>query len=273
MKKPLSRLSPFTGAILTKSILLFLVLISLGSCGDGSESGSSASDATLSTNACPQLRVNKRIINGTGCGSIRSAIVKISIVALPDTLGTCSGVVISPRRVLTAGHCFARARGARAAVEINGDLFAAQAVSIHPNYEVSEIVGAIFNDVAVLRFATDLPAPVAQLSPLTVRAGDPIVIAGFGTTGGSDVSREIRSGEMLVSETTSNHILAQYSGEGSNTCTGDSGGPALVESENGNLVVQGILSTGTDEGCGVGDTSVFQRIDVPGVQAFINAAL
>ena len=98
-----------------------------------------------------------------------------------------------------------------------------------------------------------------------------MAIFGFGFTENGVVGLgTLRSGEMRVEETDTNHILAIFDGSGSNTCSGDSGGPALAQNGSGAWGIIGITSTGTVEGCGVGDESIFTNLSDPAMLAFID---
>lgn len=78
---------------------------------------------------------------------------------------------------------------------------------------------------------------------------------------------------MEVAMVTGNHIFARFD-ELSNTCNGDSGGPATytVVDPNGAVSavgVVGITSTGTVQNCAPGDLSLFTNLQHPDILSFI----
>jgi secreted trypsin-like serine protease len=75
---------------------------------------------------------------------------------------------------------------------------------------------------------------------------------------------------MQVNEVTTDSIFSTYAPPTqSNTCFGDSGGPAFVEDENGGLALVGITSTGTNVTCAMGDRSAFTKLTNKTLRAFI----
>ncbi|NDC39010.1 MAG: hypothetical protein EBZ48_13325 [Proteobacteria bacterium] len=103
-------------------------------------------------------------------------------------------------------------------------------------------------------------------------SGDLLAIFGFGYNENGAVGLgTLRSGQMRVEETDTNHILAIYDGNGSNTCSGDSGGPALAQNATGAWGIIGITSTGSVETCGVGDNSIFTNLADPQMIGFIES--
>jgi hypothetical protein len=108
----------------------------------------------------------------------------------------------------------------------------------------------------------------------SVAEGDILTILGYGVTNGVTQvgSGVLRIGEMRVNEVTTDSIFSDYTPPAmSNTCFGDSGGPAFVEAEDGGLALAGITSTGTNITCAIGDRSAFTNLTNQAILAFIRA--
>lgn len=241
----------------------------LSSCGGGGGSDSSS----VSTNACSVLGLNTKIINGTQCGESPSAAVVRVITLSQDrkTSGLCTGTALSSSTVLTAAHCFSEPTSL-VVVEINNVDYRVSKISVHPNYKAGRLSDgelAGFNDVAILH--VNLPAAVATLPLLEsrpVKSGDVMSIFGFGLDAANNAG-VFRSGQTEVSRVFETHILSEFSGKGSNTCKGDSGGPAVI-TENGRPALVGVTSTGSATECGGDDLSLYVNLQDSEVLNFIS---
>lgn len=146
------------------------------------------------------------------------------LVALVDGAGAvvCSGVLVAPDAVVTAGHC-AGAAGAALAGGSGAARAAVRAAAIHPDPAV---------DLAWLALDADLPARVRPLSPLLPEAGETVSIAGFGATAdGADDAGALRTAALEVVDADPGALL--LFAPGANACSGDSGGPVTVERPDG----------------------------------------
>jgi secreted trypsin-like serine protease len=250
--------------VLVALLCTFLFTGCGGSSGDGG--------GELSTNSCSILGLNTRIINGAECSASNSPVVKLEILAADGSVALCSGTMLTSNDVLTAAHCFFEPVE-QVAVEVAGQRVFADQVTVHSGVSASEEVLAVFNDVAIVR----LSQPVASATlPIVlsrnVAVDDVFSIFGYGLDENGNAGL-LRSGEMRASTVSDNHIIAGFTGNGSNSCNGDSGGPAIFtfNDEAGNQVdgVVGIVSSGNNVTCMADDTSLFTNTQSDSVAGFI----
>src|SRR5437870_3432407 len=172
----------------------------------------------------------------------------------------CSGVLIGCETFLTAAHCVcdtngAGCQGARAPSPLgrlvylqHAGFFRAASIRVHPDYQFPRA------DLAVIKLTTPVtgiaPAPLALTPPAPGVTG---TIVGFGRSGGSatDVGLK-RSGVITTAPCTDGisdgtAICWNFTGAGSNSCNGDSGGPLFVDSGFG-TVVAGVATGGGQYG-------------------------
>ncbi|HET7443720.1 MAG TPA: serine protease [Solirubrobacterales bacterium] len=205
----------------------------------------------------------------------------------------CTGTVVSPRVILTAGHCvediesgtiteasnLAVATGAadlRQIAKANVSLVS-QAL-VFPGFKPSKLTG----DAGILILATPTTAPPIALASAPdaglLTAGTKLTIAGWGLTNpkAKEGSVVLKAGETIVQDTTeckrqSRRYYPFYSAtqqlcaidrpsDKVSGCFGDSGGPAIATRADGTPVEVGIVSTGGPE-CNRHLPNVFTRVD------------
>ena len=186
-----------------------------------------------------------------------------AVVALADARGVgCSGTLIAPHVVLTAGHC-AEGVTPHGPVKVvfgsdaaSGTSIEIADVHVHPGFDP----GNFANDVALFALAADPPASAAPIPPLAVTPDASLVnatvtLVGFGETAADagDLGKK-RKGTAKIASVTATTIALTGT---SHTCTGDSGGPALLD-VSGTTYVAGITSRG-DATCTGNDTDT--RVD------------
>ena len=244
---------------------LILVGVALTSCGSGSDTSDS------NTGLFP------RIINGTEVATTTSPqMVAIEIEYFDGTRSLCSGVFIGSRAILSAAHCFISP--VRAALIHAGELMApALGVSIAPGFFADPVTNAFFNDVAILSTA-ELGRPVLPiLISQSLESGDTVLTFGFGLDENGSFG-DLKAGDTEIEIVTENHFFAvPFSGEGTNACNGDSGGPAVrtVVTEDGTTKsgVIGLVSSGTAENCFDSDSTLYTNLQKAELIEFIAAVV
>ena len=176
----------------------------------------------------------------------------------------CSATLIAPSWALTAAHCIngyqGRVRGkgldpdpsylhlflgVRAEEREEGTLHAARRVVIHPNYDVQT---DSHYDVALVELAAPVegvaPVPIHRAPMSADQVGLEITYVGFGTTDPDSDEGESgvkRSATLTLSAVMPTLYMTRQ--EEGGVCFGDSGGPGLVEAEEGTLEVLGVNSS------------------------------
>lgn len=180
----------------------------------------------------------------------------------------CTGVLVAPQVVLTAGHCIRGASHVSFGTEARtGPRYTVRSKQAHPKW-------ARTYDVGVLLLDSDPGLTSATISTARLEDNVTSVIVGWGLTdergrqdtdylqeatvqiwdhdcseGGWDCNRDVQPGGELVA------------GGSSDSCTGDSGGPIFQVTREGYLLV-GIVSRGvhpSDHMCG--DGGIYVRSD------------
>lgn len=175
-----------------------------------------------------------------------------AVMVLSSQGGVCTGVVLAPDTVLTAGHCAAEGREHRVHFRDAGGepvLVEVAARAVHPGYDPGAARARRRSvDLALLRTATPLPprfAPVT-LSTALPRAGESLTLAGYGaaTPGDPRSTGTYRSVTLPVIEPHGpSRILVWLQGAAGGACQGDSGGP--ISGPEGNVVALSAWIGGT----------------------------
>lgn len=210
----------------------------------------------------------------------------------------CTGVLIAPNIVLTAGHCAPNItrvflKGRSILLSSQGEEIGVKAVHVHPDYDMGLVPA---NDIALLILERDSEVEPIQLATRAeVDAADDTVLVGFGYDDperpwGFGTKREANVGlpTGLVSPEELHFLEADkgfdnrsefYAGAkdlGVDSCNGDSGGPAYVMVEN-ELRLAGLTSRAArDRDVNCGDGGIYTRVtahlewiaEVTGVQGF-----
>ena len=235
----------------------------------GLRSGTSASDTVAGSPAASPFAPH--IVNGMTTSAYPStgALLVYEDATRSTLAGICSGTLIGCRTFLTAAHCVCSedaddsgtcdrlGKTPPAFIEVflqHAGRFEAADVVIAPDFLFGER-----SDLAVVTLAR----PVTGVAPSainTVRrpgAGMPGTIVGFGMTsagrGASDDTGIKRAGTVSTGPCAPDinagaHVCWTFTGVGSNTCLGDSGGPLFIDFGQGAMVA-GVTSGGTSGNC------------------------
>lgn len=249
------------------------LLVSCGGSGSAEVSTDQCGALGLSS-AASTTTATAKIANGTNCTDLnKSPVVAVLRNNADGSAGICSGTMISPTKVLTAAHCLEGAASVDVLLGISASKLAyvtSFSWKIHPNFSRAAN-GALSQDVGVINTPVALPLPtVPILSSTSAQVGQKAVIFGYGTTGTAEDYGQLRSGVMKVSAVDDGRIFANYEAGTSNVCSGDSGGPLLIE-VGSQLTIGGTTSYGNSVSCAVGEQSVFMNLQSPNIQSFLRS--
>jgi len=179
-------------------------------------------------------------------------------IVLASGLTACSGTLIAPHLVLTAGHCTIPGIIQGASVAFGSSLAdgvtsipIARAVP-HPQFDLATLT----DDVGVLVLASTAPVAPVVLGTSAPDVGATVGLVGWGLTGqdAGDTGVKRQGTAMVTAVDTTTFDVGSVP---SQPCDGDSGGPALTMGSGVESVV-GVTSHG-DAACVQGGT--YTRVD------------
>ena len=213
------------------------------------------------------------IVNGTETNDYPQ-VVALAGMSQWDAYVWCSGTLIDANFVLTAAHCvdnvaYVQSIGMTPYILFGGDLYGAgftDAIEIisyveHPNYDGDQLL----NDIGIIEMgtsATGINLAVLNDEPVNSSwVGLDMTFLGFGVTsddGAGSGTKRITDLEVVDYDS---QFIITYS-NGTNLCSGDSGGPGFENTSYGTQELAGVNSFVWD-GCvggGAGVTRVDQHI-------------
>lgn len=176
---------------------------------------------------------------------------KHTVAVAPVGQAPCSGVIIAPHFILSAGHCADYIENGEIFFGLNADksatVYKIKNVTLHPGY-CPQCTGSLgladANDLSIVEFAEDLPAgfePVEFAALEQIQVGTNVHLAGYGIDENYRYDGAMKVSQVLIDLVGSSEIMTNELKSGS--CSGDSGGPAYVL-ENNKLLLAGITSRG-----------------------------
>lgn len=254
-------------------VLLLLLSAACGGGGGGGTSGTPSSPSPVPTipisSACTALgqtvSASTAIVNGAECSTANSPVVLLNMKDSSGTqAGSCSGMVIAPRAILTAAHCLPAATASIKVFLGTGPELVAQSFAAFPTYKEGD---GSTRDVGVVLMSQDIGrTPVPLLLSRDARVGENAILAGWGKDQ-TGLTSTLRAGVAAITAVTSLTLQTTFSTNFSSVCQGDSGGPILL-SDGGVWAIGGVISANSTLFCSFGD-NFYANIRNPDIMAFV----
>ena len=212
------------------------------------------------------LATSRQAIIGGGADAVHDSVV--SIVAHVDASAPelCSGTVIAPRVVLTAGHCTLGQDPAGLVVGVGPSasaptrVLAVAGVVTFPRYRgVDDLPGG--TDLGAILLAEDAGLPSVPLLAGDAGAllGGPVTVVGYGQSSASDLESSGTRRAAVTSVSAVCSAMLSFGDATTNACHGDSGGPLLLAGDAGGESLAAVVSYGDELHCATASRAV--RVD------------
>jgi len=205
-------------------------------------------------------------------GAVDDSKVPVAYLQITNSQGVfaCTGVVLNRETILTAAHCLDDGPISSILVITNrANISYGIAYRIHPSYvPLTQLVDSQY-DLGYIKLGSRLPRNVktARIASNKPKPNAYLAIFGYGEDQNGDAG--ILNGGIMSVVTAGLNILAIKPPGGSNTCAGDSGGPAFVL-RGSRMYLVGITAFGSAN-CALGDTT-FTSILPAAAKSFIKRA-
>ncbi len=274
--------------------LLFAVLIALGLLALSASTGNAGGPR-------PSPTARASIIGGEAAAPGTFPWMAFLIDVRDQEVGSCSGTVVAPNLILTAGHCavdlatgvtreatgYRVITGAVTLLAPERQLTRVSRVLVYPHFTLTGAFAG-WGDAALLELSTPTTAPLIALASSAnakrLRVGTHALIAGWGETEyGQKPGPQLMWAKTIVQgRKCDGEIYIYVMGQictldpptfASGTCNGDSGGPLLAAGPGGSGLLEiGITNSGFER-CTTKLPSIYTRADLisPWVDRWIAA--
>ncbi len=203
----------------------------------------------------PSATLSQAVIGGSADiahGSVVSIVAQVD-AASPEL---CTGTVIAPRVVLTAGHCTIGQDPGDLVVGVGPSAgapttqLAVAAVITYPGYGGADDL-PLGTDLGAIILAEDSGLPSVPLwsGDDANLVGNAVTLVGYGQTSASDLESSGTRQQVTLDVTSACSALVSFGDSTTNACHGDSGAPLLVSGDGGVASVAAIVSYGDPIAC------------------------
>jgi hypothetical protein len=203
------------------------------------------------------------VLGGRDGGPIEAS----TLMVLNARGGVCTGIVVSPRAILSAAHCAGGGTELRIHWKDGGRepvLIQPQSAAVHPEFNGDAIANRRRSiDLVLLRLSSPLPArfaPAQLIDGALPRAGSGVTVSGYGVLreGEARSTGTYRSAALVAVEPYGPGRILIWAADpagggkkaGPGACQGDSGGP-MTTPDNGVVAVTSWSTGPSGKSCGL----------------------